>query len=119
MEGVVHATQSGRRALGVHDAAAGGHPVDVARLDFLHRAQAVAMHHCPLPQVGDGSQSNVRMRAHGHRLFPGQHGRPDVVEEDKGPDAATIGTGQHAADGEAAQVVNSRTVELWHGSHLA
>ena len=40
----------GRGALGMHDAAAGGHPVDLAGTDRLRRAEAVAMHDLAVEQ---------------------------------------------------------------------
>jgi hypothetical protein len=75
VEAVRHVAQPLGRALGMHDAAAGGHPVDVAGIDLLHRAERVAMHHRAVPQVGDGGQADVRVRAHRHRLLGPRAGR--------------------------------------------
>ena len=118
VEGVVDAAQTFRRAFGMHDAASRGHPVDIAGLDFLHRAEAVAVHHRALPQVGHGGQADMRMRAHRDRLLAAEHRRPDVVEEHERTDAAPIGTRQDPADGESAEVVQARTVEFGHGVDL-
>ncbi|RWA56195.1 hypothetical protein AU476_04380 [Cupriavidus sp. UYMSc13B] len=52
------------RALRVHDAAPGCHPVDVARADRLVAAQAVAVDDLALEQVGDRGQPDMWMRAH-------------------------------------------------------
>ena len=62
--GDVTSAQVVGRALRVHDAAAGRHPVDRAGLDALHDAEAVAVQHRALEQVGDRGQPDVRMRAH-------------------------------------------------------
>ena len=103
------AQQALGRAFGVGDAAAGGHPVHVARVDFLQRAQAVAVHDRALPQVGHRGQANVRMRPHFQRMVRVQRGRADVVEEYEGAHAAGLGVRQQALDGEAAaQVVHAR-----------
>ena len=68
------------RALGVHDAAPGRHPVDGAGLDALHRAGGVAVQHRAFEQVGHGRQADVRVRPHvvvvaGPRRRPGRSGR--------------------------------------------
>src|SRR5450830_1950045 len=87
------------------DTAAGRHPVNGARLDALHRAHAVAVHHRPLVQIGDGGQANVGMGPHvvvGIRV--GVDGA-EVVEKDEGTDGLHGGRGQQAAhDKTAAQV---------------
>jgi hypothetical protein len=51
-------------ALGMHDAAPGGHPVDRAGLDRLQRSEAVAMHDLALEQVRHGREVDVRVRPH-------------------------------------------------------
>ena len=56
--------QRRRRTLRVHDAAAGGHPVQLARPDDLLEAEAVAVHDLALDQPGEGRQADVRMRPH-------------------------------------------------------
>jgi hypothetical protein len=50
-------------ALRVHDAAAGGHPVQLTRADRLLAAQRVAVHAASLEQIGHGAQADVGMRA--------------------------------------------------------
>ncbi len=89
-------------ALRMHDAAPGGHPVDRAGLDQLHAAQAVAMHHRALEQVGDRGQADVRMRPH-VVVVAGLHGhRAEMVEEDERPDAAPAEVRQQPPHPEAA-----------------
>ena len=73
-------------ALGMHDAAPGRHQIDLARTDGERRAQAVAMEHLALEQVGDRGEADVRMRPHVDALADQELGRPHLVEEDEGPD---------------------------------
>ncbi len=85
-------------ALAVGDAAARRHPVDVAGIDFLHAAQRVAVHLRPVEQIGDGGQSNMGMRPHIDALARREIHRAEIVEEDKGPDAAPRNLRQQAGD---------------------
>src|SRR5437870_3455189 len=76
-----HAAQLRRRALRMCDAAARGHPVDRARLDVLHRADAVAVHELSFEKVGHRRQPDMRMRtdiavAEGLELL-----RTEMIEE--------------------------------------
>ena len=41
-------------ALGMRDAAAGRHPIELSRPDRQHRAEGIAMHDLAGEQVGDG-----------------------------------------------------------------
>src|SRR5690606_41739746 len=50
-------------ALAVRDAAASGHPVDLARPDRLFVAKAVAVHDLAREQIADGRQTDMWMRA--------------------------------------------------------
>ena len=58
------ARNSAPRALRVRDAAPGIHPVHIARLDRLRRAQRVAVKDLAFEQIRDGGEIDVRMRAH-------------------------------------------------------
>src|SRR5688500_8915356 len=105
----VHAAAFAARALealGVRDAAAGGHPVHLARPDRLLGADAVAMHDLAVEEVGEGGQADVRMGpyVYGARQAGGKVHRPHVVEEHERPDHAALGEGQHPADLESAEV---------------
>ena len=93
-------------ALGMRDAAAGSHPVDLAGAHRLLRTDTVAVHDLACEQIGDGRQADVRMRTHiglarqtGRKVL-GAH----TIEKDVGPDHAALGERQHAADLEAAKV---------------
>ena len=103
-------------ALGMHDAAAGRHPVDGAGADLLHRAQAVAVHHGAVEQVSDGSQADVRMRPHVVLVFGVLGGRPEVVEEDEGADRAVHGGRQQPPDPKAATQVFLVRLQQFHRS---
>ena len=68
------------RHLLMHDAASGGHPLDVARAEVAAIAEAVAMLHLAREHIGDGLDAAVRM--------PGEAGQivvrvlvPEIVEE--------------------------------------
>jgi hypothetical protein len=91
---VRHADQIGRRTLGVHDAAAGRHPVDGARFDALVGAQAVAVIHRALKQIGHGGQADMRVRPH-VVIGIGRHiDRAEMVEENEGADGLLDGGGK-------------------------
>src|SRR4029434_8734295 len=89
------------RALGMHDAASGRHPVDVARRDRLHEAEAVAMHDAALEEIGDGGEADMRMRAHVDAAAGRELDRAELVEEDERPDHTALRRRQHALHGEA------------------
>ena len=93
-----------RRALGVGDAAAGGHQVHGAGRDLQRVALAVAMHDAAVEQVGDGGEADVGMRAHVHALSGDELHRPHLVEEDEGTDHLPLAMRQRAAHLEAAEV---------------
>ena len=86
-----------RGALGVGDAAPGVHPVDVAGLDRLRRAQRVAMEDLAFEQIGDGGEVDVRMRAHVEALARFEARRAELVPEDERPDHALLDRRQRAA----------------------
>src|SRR5580658_227379 len=69
------------RALRMHDAASGAHPIDGAGFDALHRTQAVSMHHRTFEQIRDRGEADMRMRPNVdvHARFDIE--RPEVVEE--------------------------------------
>ena len=71
-------------------------------------AQAVAMEHLALEQVGDGGEPDVRVRAHVDAVADQELGRAHLVEEDEGPDHLLLRGGQRAAHLEAAEVAGTR-----------
>ena len=93
-------------ALRMRDAAAGDHPVHFLGLDRLDDADAVAVHDFAGEQVGDGGETDVRVRTHvdGPRKSGREMFRADVIEEDEGPDHVTSCERQYAPDFEATQV---------------
>ena len=104
-----------RGALGMHDAASRGHPVDFARPDRHRRAEAVAVHDLAVEQEGDGGEPDVRMRPHVDALAAAELGRPEVIEEDEGADHAPLAVGQRAADREAAEIDAARNDHQFDG----
>ena len=107
----------GRRgALGVGDAAAGGHPVDVAGPDHLVGAQGVAVADRPVPEEGHRGQADVRMRTHVQATAGLEYHWPHVVDEHERADAARLQGGDGAADPEAvAQVMLAWRDDRGHG----
>ncbi len=105
------------RALGMDDAVAGRHPVDVTRPDHLLAAEAVAVHDLALEQIGDRGQPDMRMRTHIGAL-PGRHRhRAHVIEEDERADGLSRGGRQQAAHGEIAQVPHMGLEQVFDGRH--
>src|SRR6185437_1898354 len=106
----VHAMAGGPRfgpcALAMSDAAARRHPVHIAGTDILHRAQSVAVHLRAIEQIGDGGKPDMGMGPHIDAPAGWEIHRAEIVEEDKGADAAPRGLRQEAGDEKTvAQVV--------------
>jgi len=94
---------------GVRDAAPGGHPIHIARPDRLQRSDAVAMKDLAFEQVGDGRESDVRVRQHVASWFARRNlVRPHVIEEDERPDQPPSARRQRTAHREAADVPRAR-----------
>ena len=100
-----HAVQVVGRALGVHDAAAGRHPVNRAGLDALHHAGGVAVQHRALEQVGHRGQPDVRVGPHIVVVRGLRGDRPEVVEEQERPDRLALHRRQRAPNQKAAAEV--------------
>ena len=60
-----------------------------------------------LEEIRDRRKPDVRMRAHIDAATGRKSGRPHVIEEDEGADQLARRRGQHAADGEAAEVARA------------
>src|SRR5712671_4377395 len=84
-------------ALGMYDAAAGGHPVHRAGPDRDGGAEAVAVHDLAVEQVGDGGEPAVRMRAYVEAVAGLEHGRTEMIEEHERADHARLRRRQRAA----------------------
>ena len=98
----------GRGALRMHDAAAGGHQVHVARMNRDGAAEAVAVHDLAVEQERDGGEPDMRMRPHVDALAGAEFDRPEVIEEDERADHAAAHMRQCAAHREAAEVDAAR-----------
>ena len=96
------------RALGMDDAAAGGHQVHVTGRDHHLGAERIAMPDLAVEQVGDGGEADMRMRAHVERMPGPQDRRPHAIEEDEGPDQPALCRRQRAAHLEAVNVLGVR-----------
>ena len=91
------------------DAAAGGHQVHGAGLDFPDIALAVAVHDAAVKQIGDGGEPDMRMRANVHALAGHELHRPEMVEEDEGADHLPLAVRQRAPHLETvAEVAGAR-----------
>ena len=98
----------GRAPLGMGDAPARRHPVDVARPDRLQRAQAVAMQDLALEQVGHGGEPDMRMRTDVQASSQDELRRTHLVEEDERADHLLARRRQGAAYLEPAQIAGAR-----------
>lgn len=94
----------GRGALGMHDPAAGLHPVHRARLDRHVRAKAVAVMDLALEEIGQRREVDVRVRAHVDALVGQELGGAHLIEEDEGAYHLALLRGQGAAHLHFAQV---------------
>ncbi len=92
-------------ALGMGDAAPGGHPIHIARPDRLHIAEAVAMDDLAGEEIGHGGEPDMRVRPHVEAVPALEQRRSHCVEEDEGPDHAAVDERQHAAHLEAVTEV--------------
>src|SRR3569833_862750 len=88
------------------DAATGGHPVDLARMDRFLCSHTVAMHDLAFEQVCDCRQPDMRMRANIRCLRNSgkEARRAYVVEEDEGPHHLVGTVRQDPPDLETTQV---------------
>src|SRR5713101_9393672 len=103
-----HATQLRRCALRMCNAAARGHPIDGARLDVLHRADAVAVHELSFEKVRHRRQPDMRVRTHiavaeGLELL-----RTEMIEEKERPYGLLFRGRQKAANLEMANLAQPR-----------
>ena len=96
------------RALGMHDAAAGGHPVDFARPDRHRGAETVAVHDLAVEQIGDGGKPDMRMRPHVEPVAGAEFRRSEMIEEDERADHARSRGRQRAAHREVAEIDRAR-----------
>ncbi len=79
-----------RGALGMDNATARCHQVQVTGTDHHGGAQTVAMRHMALKQIGYGGQPDMRMRAHIKGIVRRQLRRSHPVKEDKRPHHASL-----------------------------
>src|SRR5258705_905278 len=98
------------------NAAARGHPVDRARLDVLHRADAVAVHELSFEKVGHRRQPDMRVRTdigvpEGLELL-----RTEMIEEKERPYGLPFRGGTKAAHPVTAHRANLR-LQYQAGSH--
>src|SRR3569623_2413536 len=92
-------------ALGMHDAASCGHPVNLAGADRDRRAERVTVHDLAVEQLAHGREPDMRMWPHVEALAAAEFGRAEMVEEDEGPDHARASGGKRPADGKAVAEV--------------
>ena len=91
----------------MRDATARGHPVDLAGVNGLLEAEAVAMRDLAFEQVRHGRKADVRMRAYidAARNARRKIHRTHVIEEHERPDHAPLRVRQHPSDFEAAEIL--------------
>ncbi len=102
---------TGFEALGMTDAAPGGHPVDVARDDVLFKPKAVTMRDPATEQIADGGQPDVWMRPDvglSAGIF-GQNHRAGMVVEHEGADHAAFAMRQQALHDQSVAQIGTTT----------
>ena len=104
LDAVASCALLGRRALGMYDAAAGGHPVHSAGANGLDSSEAVAMIKCAFEEPRHRGEADMRVRTDIQPLAGRHHGRPEMVEEHEGPHISPGMGRQDAAHCETAQV---------------
>src|SRR5262245_6891676 len=105
MIGIGLTAQRFRLTFGVHDAAAGRHPVDGTGFDLLLIAQAVAVHDCAFEHIGHCCEPDMRMRPH-IMLTAGRYGhRTEMIKEQEWPHGLPLRCRQQASHHEAATQV--------------
>src|SRR5215203_588735 len=103
------------RALGMHDAAAGPHPVDRPWFDGPFGAQTVAVQDLTLKQVGDSCQVDVRMGTHIDSLVCQELGRAHLIEKDERSNHLPFEGRQRASDLHLAKVHRARNNQRLDG----
>lgn len=91
-------------AFGVGYALPGGHPVYGTRRDHLMRTQGIAVGDFAVEKIGDGGQTDMRVRANIQTFADAIFRRTHMVEEDKGAEHPALGPWQQAPDGQAANI---------------
>src|SRR5262245_35230302 len=91
-------------AFRMHDAAARGHPIHLARPDRNGCAQAVAMHDFAVKQIGNGGKPDVRVGTNVEAIAGAEFGRAEMIEENERADHARSRGGQCATDGKVAEI---------------
>src|SRR6478736_2232355 len=120
MQPVARGAVLGARALRVYDTLPGGHPVDVARNDRLHVAQAVAVDLPAFEKVGDGGEPDVRMRPHVDASSRRELHRPEMIEKNERSDHLGWKSRQQSLHQKAADVARIRLEQSgYRGGHGA
>src|SRR6185295_13015609 len=117
MQVVARGTQIRTGALRMHDPAARRHPVDVARTNGLHHAEAVAVLDLAFEQISHRGKTDMRVRTHVYPLPRRKSDRPHVIEEDEWPDHAPAAIRQDAADLETTEVALAALYDLRDRAH--
>src|SRR5580698_2311744 len=105
MQAVAQKSKIGWSALGMNDAAPRAHPVDGARLDALHGAEAVTVQDRTLEQIGDSGQADMRMRSHVGIHARLEVDRSEMIQEHKWADGAARQGGKQAAHAQSASQI--------------
>src|SRR4051812_25085363 len=94
----------------MRDALPRRHPVHLPGTDHLLHTGAVAVRQLAGKKIGDGGQTDMRVRPHIRfmRNVGWQHERADMVEKDKGADHTALREGEHAPDRKTSEVAAPR-----------
>src|SRR4051794_16699810 len=101
----------------MRDAIASRHPVDLARTNGLDHAETVAMLYFAFEQIGDGRQTNVRMRPDVEARAGRKLHRPHMIEKNKRADHASPAIRQDAPDLQPANVARAALDDLRDCAH--
>ena len=79
------------------DAASSIHPVHIARLNRLRRAQRIAVKNLAFEEIGDGCQIDVWVRAYIEALTDRKVRGSELIPKDERPDHALLDRRQRPA----------------------
>src|SRR5436853_2839908 len=96
-----------RRALGMHDAAPGSHPVHRTGMDRRFDAEIVAMNDLAIIEIRERGEADMRMRPHVQPVAALELGGAKMIEEYERADGPARRLRQRAADGESLAEIDA------------
>ena len=96
---VLHQVRAGH--LRVHQTRAGGHPLDIARVQAAVVAEGIAVLHLAVEKVGDGLKAAVRVVREAGRLAGLELERAHFVEQQEGIEVIEVARGEGSVDADS------------------